>query len=82
VEDPLTDIPQPRWATIAEAETYTGRAVSQRTLRRWIHSGRLTGHRIGPRRIQIDLNELDALRHPITPGPEQRDRPAEQERSA
>lgn len=39
--------------------------VSTRTLRRYISQGRLTGYRVGPRLIKIDLNELDSLATPI-----------------
>jgi predicted DNA-binding transcriptional regulator YafY len=39
--------------------------VSTRTLRRYISQGRLTGYRVGPRLIQIDLNEIDSLATPI-----------------
>lgn len=39
--------------------------VSVRTMRRWIAEGRLTGYRIGPRLIKVDLAELDALARPI-----------------
>ena len=39
--------------------------VSTRTLRRYIAHGRLTGYRVGPRLIKIDLNEVDRLARPI-----------------
>lgn len=52
--------PAPRWASVAEAAIYAH--MSQRTIRRWITQHRLTGHRMGPRRLQVDLNDLDALR--------------------
>jgi excisionase family DNA binding protein len=39
--------------------------VSTRTLRRYIAHGRLTGYRVGPRLVKIDLNELDELARPI-----------------
>jgi excisionase family DNA binding protein len=39
--------------------------VSTRTLRRYISHGRLTGYRVGPRLIKVDLNELDAMARPI-----------------
>lgn len=39
--------------------------VSPRTLRRYISAGRLTGFRIGPRAIRVDLDEIDALLRPI-----------------
>lgn len=39
--------------------------VSTRTLRRYIAQGRLTGYRIGPRLVKVDLSELDQLARPI-----------------
>ena len=39
--------------------------VSTRTLRRRISDGSLTGYRMGPRLIRVDLNELDAILRPI-----------------
>lgn len=39
--------------------------VSVRTLRRYIAQGRLTGYRIGPRLVKVDLNELEHLAEPI-----------------
>jgi excisionase family DNA binding protein len=62
-----TDPAAPRWATLAEAEAYS--RVPQSTLRRWIAAGRLPATRVGPRKIQVDLNEVDKLRTPITPPP-------------
>jgi excisionase family DNA binding protein len=53
----------PRWATLAEAAIYS--RVPRSTLRRWIAQGRLPANRLGPRRIQVDLNDLDAMRQPI-----------------
>ncbi len=53
-----------RWAWIPEAAEYltaTYRPVSVRTMRRWVEEGRVPAHRVGSRRIQIDLNELDAM---------------------
>jgi excisionase family DNA binding protein len=52
---------EPRWATgLPAASAYAGVAV--RTLRDWIAKGWLPAYRIGPRQIQIDLNDIDALR--------------------
>ena len=34
--------------------------VSQQTVRRWIASGRITAHRVGPRLIRVDLDEIEA----------------------
>jgi excisionase family DNA binding protein len=53
----------PRWATLAEAAIYS--RVPRSTLRRWIAQGLLPANRLGPRRIQVDLNDLDAMRQPI-----------------
>ena len=39
--------------------------VHPRTLRRYIAAGRLTGYRVGPRLIRVDLAQLDAMLHPI-----------------
>ena len=52
-----------RLAPIAEAADYIG--ANPRTIRRYIASGRLTGYRVGPRLIRVDLNEVDALLRPI-----------------
>ena len=35
------------------------------TIRRWIAKGLVTGYRVGPRLIKVDLNELDAVMRPI-----------------
>lgn len=53
----------PRWATLAEAAVYS--RVPRSTLRRWIAQGLLPANRLGPRRIEVDLNDLDAMRQPI-----------------
>lgn len=39
--------------------------VSEKTIRRRISAGELTGYRMGPRLLRVDLNELDALLKPI-----------------
>jgi excisionase family DNA binding protein len=41
--------------------------IPWRTLRRWIKEGRLPAYRIGPRLIQVDLNDLDRLRRRLIP---------------
>ncbi|MEQ4518247.1 helix-turn-helix domain-containing protein [Pseudarthrobacter sp. B907] len=48
-----------RYATLSAGSAYTG--FSTRTLRRYIAQGRLTGYRVGPRHIRIDLNEVDGM---------------------
>lgn len=34
--------------------------VCDKTIRRWIAEGRITGYRVGPRLIKVDLDELEA----------------------
>ena len=50
-------------APIAEAADYIG--ANPRTIRRYIAAGRLTGYRVGPRLIRVDLDELEAIVRPI-----------------
>lgn len=52
-----------RWASLPDAATYLG--VSQKTLRRMIQDGTITGYRINSRLIRLDLNELDTVLSPI-----------------
>jgi excisionase family DNA binding protein len=52
-----------RLAPIAEAADYIG--ANPRTIRRYIAAGRLTGYRVGPRLIRVDLVELEAMLRPI-----------------
>lgn len=65
----MTDLTYPgappvsRWATVAEAATYA--KCSYGTMLRWIAQRRVPAERVGPRRIQVDLNEIDKLRRPI-----------------
>ena len=53
----------PRWASLVEAANYA--KIPVRTLRDWVSKGWLPAYRIGPRQIQIDLNDVDALRRRI-----------------
>lgn len=39
--------------------------VSTKTIRRYIAAGRITGYRVGPRLIKIDIAELDRLLRPV-----------------
>lgn len=55
-----------RLASIEAGSEYID--VSARTLRRWISIGRITGYRVGPRLVRVDLNELDGLVRPIPAG--------------
>ena len=55
-------IPEHRFVSLAKAATYAD--CNERTLRRHIAEGNLTGYRLG-RAIRIDLNELEAWMTPI-----------------
>lgn len=60
--------PEPRWVYLPEAAQYAN--VPYRTMRDWIKDGLLPAYRIGPRLIQVDLHDVDALRRRIpTVGP-------------
>lgn len=48
-----------RWLNLQDAAQYAG--LSEKTLRRYIAAGRLTGYRVGPRALRIDADELDGL---------------------
>lgn len=52
-----------KYSSIADAAGYA--AVSEKTIRRWIASGRINGYRAGSRIIRVDLNEIDAALRPI-----------------
>ena len=60
----LTSPAQRRYASIAEAAEYVG--LHDRTIRRWILDGRLTGYRLGTKLLRVDLNEVDRLFKPVT----------------
>lgn len=56
-----------RLISLEQAAEYAG--VSPRTVRRYVAAGRLTGYRVGPRLIRLDISEVDAmLRQPIPNG--------------
>lgn len=48
-----------RFASLAAAAEYVD--VSEKTMRRMISSGYITGYRIGKRLIRVDLDDLDRL---------------------
>jgi excisionase family DNA binding protein len=52
-----------RLVGLAAAAAYAD--VSTRTLRRYIAQGRLTGYRVGPRLVKVDLDDVDRLAQPI-----------------
>jgi len=52
-----------RLAPIGRAATYAD--CAPRTIRRMISRGELTGYRLGPRMLRVDLNELDAALRPV-----------------
>lgn len=48
-----------RLVTQEQAARYTLKTT--RTIRRWLGEGYLTGYRVGPRSILVDLNEIERL---------------------
>jgi excisionase family DNA binding protein len=54
---------QRRYVSIAEAADLVG--ASTRTVRRRIADGTLTGYRMGPRLVRVDLVQLDSMFLPI-----------------
>lgn len=40
-------------------------SLDEKTLRRYVSTGRLTGYRVGPRAVRLDAAEVDALVQPI-----------------
>jgi len=52
-----------RLAGITEAAEYAD--LSDRTIRRYVATGRLIGYRVGPRLVKIDLDQLDAIIRPV-----------------
>ncbi|TFB92880.1 DNA-binding protein [Cryobacterium sp. HLT2-28] len=51
------------WGTIREAATR--RAVSTKTIRRYIARGLVQAERFGPRLIRVNLASLDAVGHSL-----------------
>lgn len=52
-----------KYASLSTAAEYLG--CSEKTIRRMIADGQITGYRLGPRLLRVDLTELDALMQPI-----------------
>lgn len=51
------------WLTLEQAAEHLG--VCERTIRRYVADGRLTGYRLGPRLLRFDGGEVDALARPV-----------------
>lgn len=55
---------QPNYVSVKSAANYLG--VAERTVRRMIEDGRLTGYRLeGARFVRVDLNEVKAKLRPM-----------------
>ncbi len=52
-----------RWVSPEDAADYLG--VHVKTIRRRIADGTLTGYRMGPRLIRVDLSEIERVLAPI-----------------
>lgn len=61
---PGTHTPRPNLVSLGDAATEV--RVSERTLRRWVATGRLAGYRVGPRLVRVELDEVYKLVRPIT----------------
>lgn len=48
-----------RFVSVTDAAKYVG--CCTKTIRRYVAHGLLTGYRVGPRLLRVDLNELDAM---------------------
>ncbi len=55
-----------RWASVQQAAEHY--QIGARTLRQMIYDGRVTGYRLGPQLLRVDLNEIDALMVPTNAG--------------
>ena len=55
--------PERKLITLAAAAEHA--AVSVKTIRRRVAAGDLTGYRLGPRLIRVNLHELDAIMRPM-----------------
>ncbi len=53
----------PKFASLAAAAEIVG--VSAKSIRRYIDAGHITGYRVGPRMIRVNINELQDLLAPI-----------------
>jgi hypothetical protein len=52
-----------RRVPLAEGSEYS--RLSVKTLRRYIAAGLITGYRVGPKLLQVDLDEIDAIIRPV-----------------
>jgi excisionase family DNA binding protein len=50
---------------VSTAQAAARAGVHPRTILRYVTQGRLTGYRIGPRLIKVDLDEVDRLFRPV-----------------
>lgn len=52
-----------RRVPLAEGSAYSH--LSIKTLRRYIAAGLITGYRVGPKLLQVDLDEIDRIIRPV-----------------
>ena len=55
--------PESRYIPIEQASIYL--SVDNKTIRRMIARGELTGYRAGPRLIRLDRSQIDSMLRPI-----------------
>lgn len=63
VAQALSHTHSPHLGTLAQAADIL--ACDPKTVRRYVADGRLTGYRIGPRNLRVDLDEVVRLVQPI-----------------
>jgi excisionase family DNA binding protein len=61
----LSEFSEPPLQSVSLVAAATILGCHTRTVRRYIADGRLTGYRMGPRLIRVDLAEVEALLRPI-----------------
>ena len=66
--------PARRWAPLKQAAAENG--IAYRTLLLWIRQGHIQAYRFGPKLLQVDLDDLDALRVPVDLDTQERTRRA------
>jgi hypothetical protein len=52
-----------RRARVKPSAQYAG--VCEKTIRNWIAAGLITGYRVGPKLIEVDLDEIDRIIRPV-----------------
>lgn len=65
----MTNAPLPEWFDARQAAEHVG--VHEKTIRRWVHSGKLAASRPGGRLLRIRRGDLEKLFEPPPPPPDE-----------